>query len=297
MHTQIPVQPEERSFEMSGLALLSALAGLRILKDILQDIFGKNQTDLTLLIDIPLLIVFILLFILAITAKVKTVPLAIGFLLVVLTTWSYITLGGVEGTSEYNFMGLAVMITLCYRKRRLIIVLTAMFAAIAMVNIAQLMHWPIGFPGRRMTSSHDSFFSTLITVGIALLYFKLLLKVETSKISYVRELLRSHWTQIRRRRDELFQQQALLLEVTRRLHDDVHSYDDDIREQNESIRDYVYLSTQNLRLSLSQMTAVPGTLSVETHLADRLNEQLLELNGVVDNLITELEKSGHGSHH
>src|SRR5690606_32466154 len=128
----------ERPFELSTWAILTAIGCARILKDIVQDLFMPEQAMTNLLIDVPLLIVFLILLILLLIGRLKTVPLWVGLLLLVLTTWSFIRLGGVEGSSEYNFMALAMMFTLCYQGRDLAIIITTLFLFIIIANVDQM---------------------------------------------------------------------------------------------------------------------------------------------------------------
>lgn len=129
---------EQKPFELSTWAILTAIGCLRILKDILQDVFLSQDASTNLLIDVPLLLVFLLLLLLIIRGRFKSVPLWVGIVLLLLTTWSYIRLGGVEGSSEYNFMALPVMFSLCYRGRDLAIVVFALFLFIVIANTDQM---------------------------------------------------------------------------------------------------------------------------------------------------------------
>jgi hypothetical protein len=285
---------EQKPFELSAWAILTTIGCVRILKDILQDLFITKNTPTNLLIDIPLLVVFLILLFLILKGTLKAVPLWAGFVLLMLTVWSFVRLGGVEGSSEYNVMALGVMFTLCYRGRDLAIIVLALFVMIVFANVDQVQHGRITEWLHRVTSnSYDSFYTSVIVIGVVLLYFKEMLKVETSKIRHVRELLGTQRTLIKNQHEELLHQQAILFDATKRLDQDVQLYDDVIREQNEAINDYIYLSTQNLRLSISRMKSVPNALSDSEGLAYSLKEEIHALNTVVANLITDLEKPSH----
>lgn len=289
---------DEKPFELSAWALLTGIGAVRILKDIVQDLFREDQRDTSLLTDVPLLLVFLFLLYLIIRNKITVVPVWVGIVLLLLTTWSFIRLGGVEGSSEYNFMALAVMYTLCYRGRDLTFILIALFGIIILVNIDQLQHGRITERlQQRTTYSHDTFYTTLTVIGVVLLYFKELLKVETSKVRDLRRLMTRRHSLIRKQHEELRQQKLILLEATRRLREDVKDYDDIIKQQNQALHDFIYLSTQNLRLSMARMQSVPGALPKSEGLTHRLTEQIVQLKGVVSRLIVELDQSDHGSIH
>jgi hypothetical protein len=297
---QAPGNPslEQKPFELSAWAILIIIGCVRILKDILQDLFIPQNSPTNLFIDIPLLVVFLILLFLILKGTLKTVPLWAGFVLLLLTTWSFVRLGGVEGSSEYNVMALAVMFTLCYRGRSLAIIVSALFIVIVFANLDQVQHgritsWVYG----GTSQGYDSFYTTLIVIAVVLLYFKEMLKVETSKMRHVRELLGNQRTLIKNQHEELLQQQAILFEANKRLDQDVQQYDDAIREQNAALNNYIYLSTQNLRLSISRMTSVPGKLPEAEGLTNSLKEEVRALNLVVANLISELENPSHDHLH
>jgi hypothetical protein len=294
MNDQLSTSFEEKPFELNAWALLTAIGAVRILKDILQDLFIQNPSQTNLLIDVPLLTVFLLLLFLILKNKITTVPLWVGVVLLLLTSWSFIRLGGVEGSSEYNFMALGVMFTLCYRGWNLTLILAALFTIIVLANIDQLLHGKITSAlFQSATNSHDSFYTTLIVVGVVLLYFKQLLKEETSKVRHLRRLMTIRHSLIRKQHEELLQQKSILSEATRRLSQDVQQYDDVIKEQNKAISDYVYLSTQNLKLSMARLKSVPGSYADAEGFTGRLTEQIDQLNVVVANLIDDLEKPDH----
>ncbi|HTF21845.1 MAG TPA: hypothetical protein VK658_27385 [Chryseolinea sp.] len=293
---QAPTNPtlEEKPFELSTWAILTTIGCVRILKDILQDLFMAQRSQNNLLIDVPLLLVFLLLLFLILKGSLRAVPLWVGIVLLLLTTWSFIRLGGVEGSSEYNFMALAVMFTLCYRGRDLTIIVSALFLCIVIANVDQMQHGRITiWLFKAATDSYDSFYTSVIVIGIVLLYFKEMLKVETSKVRHVRKLLGNQRSLIRKQHEELLQQQAILYEVTKRLGQDVKLYEDVIREQDETINNYIFLSTQNLRLSISHMKSIPSALPDSESLANSLKEEINALNLVVANLITDLENPSH----
>jgi hypothetical protein len=284
---------EQKPFELGAWAILTVIGCIRILKDILQDLFVKQSTITNLSIDVPLLIVFLLLLFLLISGKLTTVPLWVGFILLLLTTWSFIRLGGVGGSSEYNFMALGVMFTLCYKGRDLVIIIAALFAIIAFVYFDQMQDGRITTLLFKMRSdSYDSFYTSMTVICVVLLYFKEMLKVETSHVRHVRELLGTQRSLIRKQHEDLIHQQTILFEATRRLHHDVELYDDAIRGQNEAINNYVYLSTQNLRISMSRIKSIPSTFPNAGGLDTSLKEQIDALTLVVANLIADLEKPG-----
>lgn len=291
---QAPTSPlvEQKHFELNAWAILTSIGCIRILKDIVHDLLADQGTLTNLYIDVPLLSVFLLLLILIVRRKLSDVPLWVGFVLLLFCTWSFVRLGGVQGSSEYNFMALGVMFTLCYRGRDLLILVTLLFLAIIFANVDQMQHGRITqLLFRSTTHSYDSFYTSLISIGIVLLYFKNMLKDQTNKVRHSRELLSGQRSLIRQQHMDMLQQQTTLLEVTKRLHKDVQLYDDDIREQDKAIQNYIYLATQNLRLSMSRMDSVPDSFSKIDGLDKRLKEQIDALNVVVTSLITDLENT------
>jgi len=293
---QAPPSPlfEKKPFEIGAWGILTSIGCLRILKDIVQDLFLNKNTLTNLYIDVPLLTVFLLLLFGIVRGKLKAVPLWTGFLLLLLTSWSFVRLGGVAGSSEYNFMALGAMFALCYRGRDLIIITSALFIINVFVYVDQAQHGRItSLLFKVATNSYDSFYTSMAVICLVLLYFKEMLKVETSQVRHVRELLGSQRSLISKQHDDLVQQQSVLVEATRRLHHDVQLYDDDIRGQNEAINNYIYLSTQNLRISMSRMKSIQGSFPNDGGLDDNLKQQIDALNLVVATLITDLEKSGH----
>jgi hypothetical protein len=284
---------EQKPFELGAWAILMVIGSIRILKDIVQDLFVNQPTLTNLSIDVPLLVVFLLLIFWVTRGKLKTMPLWVGLILLLLTTWSFVRLGGVAGSSEYNFMALGVMFTLCYKDRDLIIVIAALFAINVFVYVDQVQEGRItSLLFKARTDSYDSFYTSMTLICVVLLYFKEMLKVETSQVRHVRELLSTQRSLIRKQHEDLVRQQAVLFEATRRLHHDVQSYDDDIRGQNEAISNYIYLSTQNLRISMSRIKSIPSTFPNAGGLDVNLKEQIDALTLVVANLISDLEKPG-----
>ena len=297
---QLPANPslEQKPFELSAWAILTGLGCIRMLKDILHDLFVSGESLTNLYIDVPLLVAFLLLLLWILRGKLKAVPLWLGYILLLLTTWSFIRLGGVAGSSEYNFMALAVMFTLCYRGRDLIIIILSLFLVIIFAHLDEMQNGRITtLLFKTKTDSYDSFYTSVASIGVVLLYFKDMLKVETSQMRHVRELLGRQRSLILKQHEDLLQQQSILFEATKRLHRDVQVYDDDIRGQDEALNNYIYLSTQNLRLSMSRMKSVPATFSNAKGLDNNLKEQIDELNLVVANLITDLDKPNHDRLH
>ncbi|MEJ1237171.1 hypothetical protein WBG78_03520 [Chryseolinea sp. T2] len=285
---------EEKPFEINAWAIITSIGCARMLKDIIQDLFLKQHSPTNLLIDVPVLAVFIMLLVFILRGQIKTVPLWVGFVLLIFAAWSFIRLGGVEGSSEYNFMALGVAFALCYRGKELVIILSSLFVVIVFINLDQMVQGRITTSlFRAATHSYDSYFTSMFAICVVLLIFKGMLKRETRKVRQARELIAAQHALIRRQHEELRRHRMVLVEATRRLHEDVQGYDDDIRGQDEALNNYIYLSTQNLRLSMSRMKSAPGALLNSRGLTDNLKDQIDELNLVVANLITNLEKTDH----
>jgi len=278
------------TFELHAWAILTAIGAARILKDILQDLLLADEQSSNLLVDVPLLLVFVVLFMLIVKNKITTVPIWVGVTLLLLASWSFARLGGVAGSSEYNFMALTVMFTLCYRGWNLNLLLVGMFAIMLFVSIDQLQQGRITSALFQMTThGQDSYYTTIVVVTIVLLYFKRLLIQETSKVRHLRRLMTVRHSLIKNQHEELVRQKAILSDATRRLSRDVQQYDDVIREQDKAIADYVYLSTQTLKWSMARLASVPS-LPDSNGFTERLAEQIDQLNDVVGGLIHDLEK-------
>jgi hypothetical protein len=275
--------------------VITAIASARTLKSVIQGLINPiNSISLT--IDALVLMVFLILFFLLLFEKIQHLPIAGAILLMVLLVLSYVRLGGVAGTTEYNLMALGVLFVLAYRDRQLIFLMALYFLFIIGANL-DLRHdgWLTQHVFQRTSTSLDNYFTTLITMVVLMLYFKHALVKESERVMNLRNKLRRQITTVKRQNEELEEQQKLLRFMNNRLKEEIKNQDDQINNQNKAIADYLWLSTESLQLSLQRILANARDLHGDDLLETKLNDQIAELDTVVNNLLNDLKRHDEGA--
>jgi hypothetical protein len=280
---------QDKPFELQVWFLMTFIASLRTLKAVIQNVL--NSTSVAgYAIDSLIFLTLAGLCYAIYAGKIQRVPIIAGIVLLTLVTLSYIRLGGVQGSTEYNLMGLGVILALGYRNRNVVIMIAIFFAVTLLVNLDLSMEGKISqVLLKTISTSLDSYFTTLVTLLIMILYFKSLLLSETDRIRQLRGKLSAHLKTIKNQRGELEDQQQLLREANNILEVDIRKHTSHIMVQNRIIEDYVFLSTQSIRIPLQRIKASMSVLRDENVLEYKLKHEISALEAVIFNLEKDIK--------
>ncbi len=281
---------QTRPFELQVWFVVSAIAGIRTLKSVVQDII--NRTNSTgLIIDVLILLVFCSLCFLIYKRKIRSIPLIIGIILLVLLIFSYVQFGGLLGATEYNIMGLGVIFVLAYSRKQLVFLMILYVLLIVAANLdLRYEGWLTQSFFKYNSTSLDTYLTTLLTLLLIILYFKNALVRESSRVMELRVKLGGQVETIRQQQKELKDQKQFLQKVNGRLEEEIKNHSNEIDRQNRAMKDYIWLSTESLQIPLTRIRKCVADLSDNGALEGKLKEQVDELTVVVKNLKSELKR-------
>jgi hypothetical protein len=279
---------QTRPFELQVWFVVTAIAGLRALKAVVQDLTGSiNPTGLV--IDILILLIFCGLCLLIYLKKIPRIPLIVGVMLLILLAFSYVQFGGVLGTTEYNMMGLGVLFALAYNRKKLVLMMTLYIVVIVLANLdLRTDGWLTRSFFKRISTGVDNYLTTLFTLLVIILYFKKALIWESDRITELGNKLAGQIKTIEIQKKELYEQKQLLHNINARLEQDIRNHSDQIVRQNNAMKDYIWLSTESLQIPLKRLSSNVCDLNENSLLETKLKEQINEFNVVVHNLTSEL---------
>lgn len=276
-------RPGSRSVELQIWLVIAFIAGLRTLKEIIQDLFsGETQMLIPHLI---ILVSAVGIVILIWRNRITRVSWWAGVVLLLLLLLAYVRFGGVEGSAEYNLMGLAVLFTLGYSGREQLFLFGAFFIFLVLLSLDFYLDGPISRSRFVMyTTGLNNYFSTLITLVLLVWYFKYLLLRDTSELRSMRHELKNLNRDVKKINNELKSQQALFQtlnsELSREIEKNVHQ----IIIRNQAIEDYIVLSGKSLQRPLVELKLYVHELQGEDFLESRLRMQINELDSVIQRL-------------
>jgi len=280
---------QQKSFEMQVWIVITAIASLRTLKAVVQDLTGTPDPA-GLAVDVFILLTFIGLSVLIYLEKIRQVPVIVGLVLIILLTISYVQFGGVGGTTEYNIMALGVLLVLAYKKKKLTGILIVYFALVLTANLdLRFNGWLTQNFFKRYATSLDAYFTTILALLVLILYFKNALVNESKRIMELRTELGRQIRTIRRQHEEL-EEQHLLHEVNDRLEEEIRKHNHHIINQDKAIEDYIWLSTESLHIPLQRITSSAHGLRENSFLENQLKNQVAELRLVIHSLQQELKQ-------
>lgn len=272
--------------------VLTVIGALRTFKAVVQDLIGAINTDI-LVIDILILIVFVTLCTLIYLEKISRVPMVVGILLILLLIFSFVQFGGVQGASEYNIMGLGVLLVLAYQRYQLTWLMGLLFGLTIIANLdLRLNGWLTQHFFKAFSIDQDNYLTTSVTLVLMMLYFKSLLVIESNRLMRSRIKLNNQNKVIQAQHVELAQQQQQLREVNENLEKEIRKHTSHIINQNIAIEDYIWLSTESLDSPLKRIHSKIDGLNENEYLEKQLKVQVSELSVVISNLKNELRQHG-----
>ena len=283
----------EKPFELQVWLIITILAGLRTLKAVVQDILSESH-NITLLVDVSILTLIFLVFYLIISDRVRTVSVFIGILLTLLIMISYVQFGGIRGASEYNLLGMAVILSMGYSGKRLFTALIIFLLLTVYSTIDLYFSGPLAnLFFKSNTTSLDNYFSTTITLVILMLYFKNLLVSESRRIREAREQLSQQNKLIRKKNEELEKQQPILQLAIEELDIEIGKHTRQIVSQDKALEEYIILSTQLIRTPFESIKKNQDELDGSENLLGLLKNQIEELDKVILDLSNKIEHDTH----
>lgn len=281
---------QEKPFESQVWIVITAIGALRTLKSVIQGLV-QGGSILSLAIDALILLIFVAACFLIYHEKIRQVPLVVALLLLVLLTASFVRLGGVGGTSEYNLMALSILFVMAYEGRSLVLILALYFLAILTASIdLHMQGWMTRQFFHKTSTSLDVYFTITLTLLAIFLYFKNALVSESSRILQLRGKLDRRIGTIRNQHRELEGQQHLLHGINSRLKDEITRHSEEIVTKNKAIQDFIWLSTESLHIPLQRITFIARDLPDDDFLESELKKQVAELRLVIHSLREELKQ-------
>lgn len=268
-----------------------AIAGLRTLKAVVQDVSGPVINAKGLAIDLFIFAIFCGLALLIYFKIIRRIPLIVGVALLVLLILSYVQFGGVMGMSEFNLMGVGVLFALAYNRKELVIIMSLFLLLIIAANLdLRFNGWMSRSFFKDFSTGVDNYLTTTLTVALIILYFKKALVAESNRITQLRKKLSEQMKMIGKQKSELESKIYFLHEVNLHLQTEIQNRSNEIGRQNNAMKDYIWLSTESLQMPLRQIRESADKLSQNTVLEKLLKEQVTELHAVVENLKGDLIK-------
>lgn len=281
---------QEKPFESQVWIVITAIGALRTLKSVIQGLV-QGGSILSLAIDALILLIFVAACFLIYHEKIRQVPLVVALLLLVLLTASFVRLGGIGGTSEYNLMALSILFVMAYEGRSLVLILALYFLAILTASIdLHMQGWMTRQFFHKTSTSLDVYFTITLTLLAIFLYFKNALVSESSRILQLRGKLDRRIGTIRNQHRELEGQQRLLHGINSRLKDEITRHSEEIVTKNKAIQDFIWLSTESLHIPLQRITFIARDLPDDDFLESELKKQVAELRLVIHSLREELKQ-------
>lgn len=280
---------QAKPFELQVWIVVTAIAGLRTFKSVLQDVTGDKINTTGLIIDLSILLIFCGLCLLIYFRKIPRIPLIVGVALLMLLICSYVQFGGVMGSTEYNMMGLGVLFALAYNRKDLALIMILYGVMILVANIdLRFNGWLTRTFFKDYSTSRDNYLTTLLTVVLIILYFKKALILESNRITELRQRLSEQIKIIGSQKKELEEKKQFLHTVNARLEEEIRNHSDQIVRQNRAMKDYIWLSTESIQMPLQRISSNVTELSEHNVLETKLKQQVNELNVVVENLKHDL---------
>ena len=282
---------QTKPFELQVWFVVMAIAGLRTLKSVGQDVISSKINTTGLIIDLSIFLIFCGLALLIYFRKVPRVPLIVGVILLTLLIFSYVQFGGVMGTTEFNLMGLGVLFALAYNRKELALIMSLYVVLILIANLdLRFNGWLTRSFYKGVSTSLDNYLTTLVALLLMIIYFKRALTRESNRITELRKKLSEQMKTIVRQKRELEVKKQFLHNVNARLEAEIRNHSDQIVRQNSAMKDYIWLSTESLQMPLKRISTRVAGLRENSILETILKEQVAELNVVVKNLTRDLTK-------
>src|SRR5688572_10894710 len=181
---------QAKPFELQVWVVVTAIAGLRTFKSVVQDVTGDTINTTGLFIDLSILLIFCGLCLLIYFRKIPRIPLIVGVMLLILLIFSYVQFGGVMGTSEYNLMALGVLFALAYNRKELTFIMILYVVMILVANVdLRFNGWLTRSFFKGNSTSLDNYLTTLFAVLLIIVYFKKALTRESNRITALRQKL------------------------------------------------------------------------------------------------------------
>jgi hypothetical protein len=279
-----------KDFKMQVWFVTAAVGATRTLKAVIQDMSSAAGTS-GLIIDVLILLTFSVLCLLIYWNRIVKVPLVIGLILLILVISSYVRLGGLEGTTEYNLMALGVLFVLVYDRKPLIWLMVAYFVSILAANLdLRFEGWLTKNLFDHVSVKLDNYFTTALALLILVVYFKDALISESRRITELRTRLGGQIATIRKQHQELEEQQQELHEANARLEEEISKHTQHTIRQNLAIENYIRLSTESLHKPLQSINAEIDGLREDNFLENLLKAEVSELHQVVNNIKVELKE-------
>lgn len=246
-----------RSFESRVLLTLTMIALLRTLGGTVQDLMG-NVPWQGILIDSILLVIFAGTTFFAYRNKsFNDLSPLLGIILVLLLSLLFIRSGGVEGTTEYNFFALTVILCLLYNGRWQKGLLTLSFALMTFLSYSVYVKNPLFYSlFVRNSWGYDNFLYTLIALTILIAYLHILIEEEDKKLKDKHEELKKKVRLVSIKNARLNKQQELLTQMNLQLKQTVGESKAYHEQRTKALQQYIEQNTKNIQLPLQNLQEV-----------------------------------------
>ncbi len=285
----------KRSFESRLLFTLSVLAVARILVGVLQDHLGTVPWE-GLLIDYCLLFIFIGIAYYTFQHKdFRFVHPLLGFVLLFLMAVLFIRSGGVEGTDEFNFYALIVVLALLYQGGWQKVLLA--FSFITFAYLAYVIHVKnavYDFLFVRNSRGYDNFLFTLLALSALTIYVKWLIETKERRFNAKNKELREKINLVSDKNTILNRQQILLaqtnLELQRKI-DERKAYHE---HRTKALNEYIEQNTKKIQHPIRNLQEVIE--KVDKPYPERYKEMLASSVKEIFSVVKGINKSLHSEY-
>jgi hypothetical protein len=185
------------------------------------------------------------------------IPPLLGVILVLLLALLFIRSGGVEGTTEYNFFGLTVILCLLYngrwQKALLIIAFAIMIYLSYSVYVKNSLFYLLFV---RNSWGYDNFLYTLTALTILIAYLQILIEEEDKKLKAKHEELKKKVRLVSIKNAKLNKQQRLLTQMNLQLKQAVGESKAYHEQRTKALQQYIEQNTKNIQIPLQNLQEV-----------------------------------------
>ncbi|MDF9795096.1 hypothetical protein OKW21_000359 [Catalinimonas alkaloidigena] len=246
-----------RSFESRVLLTLFLIALVRTLLGTVQDLIGEVSWQ-GILIDSILLCVFTAVTIFAFRNKSFThIHPLLGVLLVLLISLLFVRSGGVEGSTEYNFFALMVLLSLLYDGRWQRSLLVISFVIVIYLSYSVYVKNSLFYLlFVRNSRGYDNFLYTLVALTILVAYLQMLIEEEDKKLKAKHEELKKKVKLVSIKNVKLSKQQAQLTQMNHQLKQKVEESKAYHEQRNRALQQYIEQHTNKIQLPIQNLHEV-----------------------------------------
>lgn len=277
------------SFELQIWFITTGLAGLRGIVGVVDDLVANPIHWDELAVDSIITALFITICYRIFAGLVSQIPVWISLIFIILLCINYIQFGGVGNGVEFNLMGLGILLILANKASSLRLVMILYFSIILLVLLENhYLGWLSSILLIELQNSQLDFLLMLVTLSLIILYFKLILLKESTKLMDARAELTARRDLIRLQNKKLSEQKKYIDSANQRLQDEFVNQTSYLVENNESIEKFAQHVTETMIAPLERAMEHTRAIQSDNPLEKMTKSSIHDLNNVVHKLKRQL---------